>query len=163
MAEKLEIQYVNLIKVHEGIIHKIISLYVDDPEDKKDLYQEILLQGWRSYQNFKKASLFSTWLYRVSLNTVLNFNKKKKPIVKLDNAFNQIDNSKSENLEDTELLFKIIKSLNEVDRMIMTLHLDGYKNIEIAEMTGINQNHVNVKLHRIKLKVIEQFKAIHNG
>ena len=163
MSKSLEIEYTNLIKSHEGIIHKVIGLYVDHQEDKKDLFQEIMLQGWKSFKNFKKTSLFSTWLYRVSLNTVLNFNKKRKIVEDLDVVQNKADGSYSENLDETELLYRIVRSLNEIDKMLMTLHLEGYKNKEIAGITGMTQNHINVKLHRLKQTVVEQFKAAYNG
>lgn len=163
MAENLENSYVDLIKAHEGIIHKVIGLYVDLDEDKKDLKQEIMLQGWQSFQNFKGASQFSTWLYKVSLNTVLNFRKRQVPIEDLDQAKNLRTSNETSNLEDHELLFLVIRKLSEIDRMLMTLHLEGYKNIEIAEITGMTQNHINVKLHRIKQTVIENFKTFQNG
>ncbi len=73
MVNNLQDQYISLIQQHEGILHKVIKLYVDDDEDKKDLYQEVLLQAWKSFGSFKGDSAFSTWLYRVCLNTVLTF------------------------------------------------------------------------------------------
>lgn len=149
-----------LIQKHEGIIHKVIGLYVDVAEDKRDLYQEILLQGWRSFANFKGASAFSTWLYKVALNTVLTFRKKQKKKTELED--NHPVEKTTTSREDSEVLYIIIKSLEEVDRMLISLHLDGYKNKEIAEISGMTQNHVNVKIHRIKALIIEKFKKLNN-
>lgn len=160
MSDTLQNTFMNEIQENEAIIHKVIGLYVDMEEDKRDLYQEVLLQAWKSYPNFNRASKFSTWLYRVSLNTVFSFNKKENK-----NATQEI---KEKNIpivkpkEDYEILYAIVKKLNKVDRMIMSLHLDGYKNKEIAEIIGINQNHLNVKIHRIKENVISSFKKINN-
>lgn len=98
---------------------------------------------------------------KVALNTVLTFNKKRKITEDIDNS--EPSDSHQESNEDHEVLYHIIKSLGEIDRMLISLHFDGYKNNEIAEITGMTQNHINVKLHRIKGKIIEQFKLINNG
>ncbi|GLR17349.1 RNA polymerase sigma factor [Portibacter lacus] len=157
----MEEQYISLIQKHEGIIHKVIGLYVDNDEDRKDMHQEILLQSWKSYANFKEDSTFSTWLYKVSLNTALTFRKKedKRKLV----SETPITTTSSESKEDYEMLYFLIKQLNEVDRMLMTLHLDGYKNQEIAEITGMTSNHINVKIHRLKATIIDQLKKANNG
>ena len=125
------------------------------------MYQEILLQSWRSYSNFKAKAQFSTWLYRVALNTALNFHRKRRKTENLD-AVQQVLVDKQKDTSDTEILYLVIKSLSEVDRMLITLHLDGYKNGEIAEITGMTVNHINVKLHRIRTIITNKFKAIHN-
>ncbi|MFK7810206.1 MAG: RNA polymerase sigma factor [Saprospiraceae bacterium] len=160
MSAKQQEEYMNLIQQHEGIIHKVIGLYVDLEEDRKDLYQEVLLQGWRSYKNFKGNAAFSTWLYKVALNTILTFNKKKKKKPELDRPV--VIPQEASRKEDSEILYTVIKSLEEIDRMLITLHLDGYKNKEIADISGMTQNHINVKIHRIKTLIIKRFKRINN-
>lgn len=147
-------EFIQQIRENENIIHKVINLYTYTDEDKKDLYQEILLQAWGSFGNFKGQSKFSTWLYKVSLNTVFSFNRKAKPVDLINLDFvNQSDQPK-ERKELYEILYYLIKQLNEVDRMLMTLHLDGYKNFEISEITGMNTNYINVKIHRLKKVII---------
>ena len=160
MSKQEQTDFINLIQEHNGIIHKVISLYVDNQDDKKDLHQEILLQAWKSFKSFQGRSAFSTWLYKVSLNTVLTFNKKRKISGTLDKVEN-IESSQDRN-DDSEALYLIIKSLGEIDKMLISLHLDGYKNIEIAEITGMTQNHINVKIHRIKGRIINEFKQRQN-
>ena len=64
MSESQEIEYISQIEIHKNTIYKVIELYVDDAEDKQDMYQEVLLQGWKSYRNFRRDSKFSTWLYK---------------------------------------------------------------------------------------------------
>jgi len=160
MSNQEQNEYIRLIQKHNGIIHKVIGLYVDNKEDQKDLYQEVLLQAWKSYKKFKGQSVFSTWLYKVTLNTVLTFNKKyvkNEDLEKIDQSGPNPDTK-----DNSEILYHIIKSLGEVDRMLISLHLDGYKNNEIAEITGMTQNNINVKIHRIKSKIIEKFKIISN-
>lgn len=161
MQESRKNEYIELVQQHAGIIHKVIGLYVDNAEDKKDLHQEILLQSWKSFQNFKGKASFSTWLYKVSLNTVLNHHKKQKNHEELQHMKEEV--STSEQQENHEVLYQIIKSFNQIDRMLISLHLEGYKNQEIAEITGMTNNHINVKIHRLKAKIIEQFKSMSNG
>lgn len=158
MSNQIQQEYMNLIQQHEGIIHKVIGLYVDYEEDKKDLYQEVLLQAWKSYPRYEGKSSFSTWLYKVALNTVLNFHKKRKKTTDLNTiAEPAVEATRG---EDHEVLYQVIRSLNEIDRMLITLHLEGYKNKEIAEITGMTPNHINVKIHRIKATIIEQFNKV---
>lgn len=163
MPDNLKDQYVALIQQHEGIIHKVIGLHVDDAEDKKDLFQEILLQAWKSFGKFKGQSAFSTWLYRVALNTVFNFKKSEKKKVETEIAASENVQTHVQPKEDHELLYLLIRQLDEVDRTLMTLHLDGYKNMEIADIMGMTSNHVNVKIHRVKNQIIERFKKEKNG
>lgn len=160
MINQIQEEYMRLIQENEGIIHKVIGLYIEFEEDKQDLYQEVLFQGWKSFQRFRGESSFSTWLYKVALNTVLNFVKKRKqkkeinPIVK---------DPQTEGKEDYELIYQIVRSFNEIDRMLISLHLDGYKNKEIAEISGMTQNHINVKIFRLKGKIIEKFKQLNHA
>ncbi len=161
MSADLEQQFVQLIQENAGIIHKVIQLYVDGPEDQRDLHQEILLQTWKSFPKFEGKARFSTWLYRVSLNTVLTYNRQKRPTTTLP----QVDatSQPQEKAEMKDLLYYAIKQLHEIDRIIITLHLEGYKNPEIAEITGLTTNHVNVKLHRTKQQIISQLKKEQYG
>lgn len=155
---QLQENYLSLIKENEGIIHKVIGLYTSIEEDKKDLYQEILLQAWRGFANFKASSKFSTWLYKVALNTAINYNKRNskiRPVIP-----KEINESTQ---DDHELLYLIISSMNEIDKMLMTLHLDGYKHKEISELSGMSINNVTVKIHRLKKEIIEKFKRMTNG
>jgi RNA polymerase sigma factor (sigma-70 family) len=161
MTNYLQAQYIALIQKHEGILHKVIKLYVDDAEDKKDLYQEVLLQGWKSFESFKGDAAFSTWLYKVCLNTVLTFKRRE---YKFKEVIADVEPpAETGNNDNAELLYYLIKQLPEVDKMLMILHLDGYKNMEIAEITGTTQNYVNVKIFRLKNLLITQFKSKANG
>lgn len=155
----MEKEFVQLVQQNAGIIHKVIHLYVDHPEDRRDLYQEVLLQAWKSYAGFKGESAFSTWLYRISLNTVLTFRRRQRlPTSELNSQFDLASEPARHNPEDSELLWLAIKQLNEIDRVIITLHLDGYDNEEIAEVTGLNKNNTTVRLHRAKQSVVQRLK-----
>ena len=156
----MEKEFVQLVQRNAGIIHKVIQLYVEHPEDRRDLYQEVLLQAWKSYAGFKGESLFSTWLYRISLNTVLTFRRRQKVVyTELPSKYDQLAEHTAPALEDSELLLLAIKQLNEIDRVIITLHLDGYENEEIAQVTGLSKNNATVRLHRAKQTVVQRLKT----
>lgn len=151
--------FLQLVQQHGGVMQKVIRLYVDDADDRKDMLQEILLQAWRSYPSFEGNSRFSTWLYRVSLNTVLTAlrkNKRQPETASLETAA-QIGLAAEENAEK-EWLYRTIRQLPEIDRMIISLHLDGYKNEEISDITGMQKANVALKLHRIKKKLTDKAK-----
>ncbi|MFA7089407.1 MAG: RNA polymerase sigma factor [Bacteroidales bacterium] len=155
--------FLSVINQHRRIIHKIVVLYTDNDCDKEDLFQEIIFQCWRSYPSFRNESKVSTWIYKVSLNTALVFRKKnrKKATPQTEEAISQQYADQlsvapvNENLLQSALI-TAIKSFGKTDRMIITLHLDGYGNTEIAHMMGISVGNTAVKLHRIK----EQLKSI---
>ncbi len=154
----MKTRFLEQIEEHTGIINKIVNLYADNTDDRQDLRQEILLQAWRSYGSFENRSKFSTWLYRVCLNTALVFHRKSKRMVTVD-----IDNIKplSNNNEvhhGAELLYLAVKQLPPAERSIIILHLDGYANEEIAEIIGISKNNAAVKLHRIKQTLTEKVR-----
>lgn len=156
----MEKEFVQLVQKNAGIIHKVIQLYVDHPEDRRDLYQEVLLQAWKSYASFKGEAAFSTWLYRISLNTVLTFRRRQRiPLSELNSQFDRAADTSGATPEDSELLLLAIKELNEIDRLIVTLHLDGYDNEEIAQVTGLNKNNTTVRLHRAKQTLIQRLKS----
>lgn len=148
MTEK---SYLQKIEEHKGIIFKVVNLYADDLEDRKDLYQEIVYQSWSAYARFQGNAKFSTWLYRISLNVALTFlNKHKKTTSIRENTALETAFEPPELSERADILYRAIKQLAEIDRSIIMLHLDGFNNTEISEMTGISKNNTNVKLHRIK-------------
>jgi RNA polymerase sigma-70 factor (ECF subfamily) len=152
--------FLRLVKQHGGLMQKVVRLYVDDADDRQDMLQEILLQAWRSYPSFRGNSQFSTWLYRVSLNTVLTAlrkNKRKPETTSLEVAA-QLESGTKEHTEK-EWLYKTIRQLPEIDRVIISLHLDGYPNEEIADITGMQKGNVALKLHRIKKKLTEKAKV----
>ena len=159
ITNDIESQFIEMIHAHEGIIHKVIGLYIDSTSEKEDVKQEVLLQAWKSFSNFKGKSAFSTWLYKVSLNTVLTHRKKDRGAFtdELDENL-QKPIEESDQKENYEILYQIIRGLDEIDRMIATLYLDGYKNIEIAEITGMTANQINVKVYRIKDTIKERFQ-----
>lgn len=162
MGEAIRSDFLHLLQKHSGILHKIIRLYADDPEDRRDLYQEMLYESWRAFPAFRGEAAFSTWLYRVALNTALTFRRKALRRVALADIGEaaQLPDAFNEPLSPrAELLYHAIRQLPEADRAIITLHLDGYANEEIAGITGLTKNNVAVKLHRIRTSLEERLKT----
>jgi RNA polymerase sigma factor (sigma-70 family) len=156
--KQLKIQFAGIISQNQGILHKISSLYCNDSEEKKDLFQEILYQLWRSYPTFRNESKISTWIYRVALNTAITFLRKRKARPGQNSFTEKIpdiqDDSEQELLDrQFKLLYTSIEKLDKVEKAIIMLYLEGSSYEEIADIIGITGNHVGVKLNRIKAKL----------
>lgn len=136
------------------MIIKVSRLYTNDPEDEQDLFQEIVLQLWRSYDSFKGQSKVSTWMYRVALNTAITlFRKKTKspPTNELtEHHFEIVIENDEEKQHQIALLYKVIKQLPKMDRAIVTMYLDDLPYKEIAETLGISEGNARVKMNRLK-------------
>jgi len=129
---------------------------VQRPDDREDLFQEITLQAWKSYPRFKGNARFSTWLYRVALNTAITHYRKQKrnPITHSDIAGYELEEAPSDPTEaQFQLMYKAIGELSEVDKALVLLYLEDYPYDDIAQMMGITANHVAVKMNRIKSKL----------
>ncbi|MEI7422875.1 MAG: sigma-70 family RNA polymerase sigma factor [Prolixibacteraceae bacterium] len=146
------------ITQNQGIIHKVTRIYCDNEDDRKDLFQEILIQLWKSYDKFREQSKFSTWMYRVAINTAItNFKKEAKSRKKSEIgkdlyllADEPYDEEKEEHLK---LLYEAINQLTGIEKSITLLYLEDKQYEEISEITGISQNYVRVKMNRIKKKL----------
>jgi len=154
----LEKEFLQIITDNQGIIHKVCSIYCDSEEDRRDLFQEILVQLWKSFPSFRNESKFSTWMYRVALNTAITSFKKDKrqpdksgiPYENLQLAVEVYDTG----IEDQiKLLNNAVLQLTGIEKSIILLFLEDKKYEEIAEITGITQNYVRVKMNRIKKKL----------
>jgi len=154
----LEKAFLQIITENQGIIHKVCSIYCDLEEDRRDLFQEILVQLWKSYPSFRSESKFSTWMYRVALNTAItSFKKDKRQPDKTGVSYENLQ--LAEELYDTgaedqiKMLNQAVSQLTGVEKSIILLFLEDKKYEEIAEITGITQNYVRVKMNRIKKKL----------
>lgn len=139
-------------------------MYCDDEEHRKDLFQEILVQLWKSFPAFRGDARFTTWMYRVALNVAIqDFRKEKKRRLLFFESyeFKEIADEPRNELKDERLkkLYRAIARLDKVERAIMLLHLDGKPNEEIAEIVGITQNYVRVKMTRIRKKISQKIKS----
>ncbi len=146
MADRL----LQLLNEHRALIYKVARLYANDAEDQKDLFQDILVAVWQSWQRFENRSQFSTWLYRVALNTALSWNRREKKRQATENQLEWHEVTDDPRQEQIELLYHQMRRLDPISRMLLSLRLDGYELPEIAEISGMTINHVSVKIHRAK-------------
>ncbi len=146
-----------LIEKNQGLIHKVTLVYANSPADREDLFQEICLQLWRSYADFREESQFGTWMYRVSLNTAISAVRKRKnsPVFRTLEVETPIVAEPSTDTRNVELLYDAISKLSPIERAIILLWLEekGYE--EIASIVGITKSNVSVRLVRIKKKLKE--------
>jgi len=157
-----ESEFVQIIKRNEGVIFKITTFYTDNKADQQDLYQDIVYQLWKSFDSFRGEAKFSTWMYRIALNTALTRIKKKKRdgrLVSIEKVvLQQAENYDQTFEEQLRLLYKQIGQLNAIEKGIMLLLLEGKKYEEIAEITGISPSNVGTKISRIKQKMKSELK-----
>jgi RNA polymerase sigma factor (sigma-70 family) len=157
--------FLTLINQHKAIIHKISKMYMNGVEEQQDLFQEIVLQLWKAYPTFKGNSKFTTWMYRVSLNTALIYFKKdnrKVDKTPLDENIDVIDINESEGKEEKlAYLYTAVQELNVIERALIFLFLENQSHREIAENLGISEVNARVKLNRTKEKL--QFIIKKNG
>jgi RNA polymerase sigma-70 factor (ECF subfamily) len=154
----LEREFLQTIKKNQGIIHKVCNIYCDDQDDRNDLFQEIVAQLWKSFPSFREESKFSTWMYRVALNTAITTFKKTKRRpdqnrLTYENFQLKDENYDTETEEEIKNLHRAVAQLTGVEKSIVLLFLENKKYEEIAEITGITQNYVRVKMNRIKKKL----------
>lgn len=141
---------------YAAIIIKICRAYTNSQEDYEDYYQEVCLQIWKSRDNFKGNSQWSTWIYRISLNvclTLLKKNKKKKDIPTENFSAEEVEENHFFTDEALNLLYAAIKKLTEIDRAVILLYLEEKSYKEIAEITGTNSNNIGVRITRIKSRL----------
>ncbi|MGG5510644.1 RNA polymerase sigma factor [Myroides odoratimimus] len=139
-------------------------MYMDNQEDQNDLYQEIVLQLWKSYTRFQGQSQFSTWMYRVALNTAITYFKKAKQVVGRNEAFDEKMKSMQSSEVDMDIesqvhyLYKAIYLLNDVEKALVFLYLEGFSHQDIGRNLGISEGNARVKLNRTKSKLQEIIK-----
>lgn len=167
-TNKLQDEFIASVDKHRSMIHKVCSMYASAEFDHKDLFQEIVIQLWRSYPSFRGDSKFSTWLYRIALNTAISGLRKKRPDLRsmepsmLPQQMQDIpfDASQEDKLKQLHLA---INQLSEVERAIVMLYLEDKSYDEMEEILGINQNNLRVKMNRIKDRLRKITKTLQYG
>lgn len=155
-----EKEFITLLNENQRIIHKVCNLYMDSHADREDLFQEITLQAWKAFTRFRGEAKFSTWLYRIALNTAITFFRKEKrqpdlystetlPDFRITEAHDPVE-------EQVKAMYMAIGELSKIDKAIVMLYLEDYSHQEIGDMMGITPNNVAVKMNRIKTRLKEQ-------
>jgi RNA polymerase sigma-70 factor (ECF subfamily) len=163
-----ETAFAKLISEHQGIILKVCRMYQEEPEARKDLFQEIVLQLWRSYPAFRGQSKISTWMYRVALNTAISgFRRaKRRPAPeRLDERLLNLPELPEDEAyeEKRRMLYAAIEGLSDVEKAVVLLYLEEKSYDEIAEIAGITRNYVGVLLNRVKSKLRSRLMAQASG
>ena len=146
---------------HKGLIFKIVRAYAFTAMDQDDLFQEIIIQVWHSIPSFRQESSVTTWLYRIALNTAIKWTKKERKHSQaetLDNVQHILQECRAQIDERLAWLYEEIYKLDEIDRSIILLVLDGFSYKEVAAILGITESNVGVKVNRIKKQLITRSK-----
>ena len=158
--------FLDLILANRKIIYKICHAYCRDPEDRKDLEQEIIVQLWHSADKYDDQYKISTWIYRIALNVAISFLRREKSRKNRLSAVDQhiiervADDREPEELTaNIQLLYHFIDQLDELNRALMLLYLEDHSHKDIAEILGISETNVATKISRIKQRLREDFRA----
>jgi RNA polymerase sigma factor (sigma-70 family) len=161
MDPKLENTFLRGLEQNQQKLLRLCSVYARDADDKKDLFQEALINIWQALPTFQEKSSLSTWMFRITLNVCLRVQSKEEKnrnrFLKMDSIIIETTQAQETNSEDQEQLTKLkncIQKLNDADRAVITLYLEELPYKEISEITGLTENHVAVMVKRIKEKLL---------
>jgi RNA polymerase sigma-70 factor (ECF subfamily) len=160
-----EAEFLKLINDNKGILFKICRIYQDDAEDRNDLLQEMTLQLWLAFDSFRGESKFSSWMYRIALNTAIAFFKKQKR--RPDDQSLPYDFDRAEELsrsgdeeEKLAMFYKAVQQLTKVEKALVYLYMENQSYEEIATHLGITSVNARVRMSRTKDKLKEITKKM---
>jgi len=156
--KELEHKFVTELENNQNIVHKVCTLYTNNRDAHKDLFQEITIQLWKAYPKFRGESKFSTWMYRVALNTAITLYRKSKRKIQTQDYESVIFKIKADEYDATQeeqlkLMYKAVKQLGDIDKALVFLYLEDKDYREISETLGISEVNARVKMNRIKKKL----------
>ena len=161
MNQDLENTFVTALEHNQHKLLRICSVYAEDSDGKKDLFQEAVINIWQAMPSFEEKSSISTWMFKITLNVCLRLQsqqeKKRSRFIKMDSVVIENIRSDETSNEEHEQLAKLrscIRKLNDADRAIITLFLEELPYKEISEITGLTENHIAVVIKRIKTKLL---------
>ena len=161
MNKELEHLFLKVLEQNQQKLFRICSVYSKNSEDSKDLFQDVLINIWKSLPSFESKSTIETWVYRITLNTCLRFRsndiKKRRRFVSMDSLNNVSALTQAEHSEPKEKLLQLrncIAQLNKADKAVITLYLEKLPYKEISNITGLTENNIAVKIKRIKKKLL---------
>lgn len=156
----IEQEFTKVVREHKGTIYTVCYMFSKDEDEVADLFQEILINIWKGFENFRGDSSMRTWIWRISFNTCVSYEKRKSrrgSTIPLSLNINLFDDS-DEDTRQIKMLQKRIRQLGPFDRAIVLLWLDDLSYAEIGEIVGISEKNVSVRLVRIR----EQLKKMNN-
>ena len=156
--------FLEIIFRNTGILIKVSNFYAHTKQDREDLINDMVYELWKSFGTFKGNSTLSTWLYRVALNTAMNYNRKNKrnPVIVFgvpDKEIKPLPWLAYEEGDSLNLLYEALDELNDMDKALILLYLEGRTHEEITSIMGISSTNVGTRLHRVK----KQLKTIINS
>lgn len=165
VANQAEKEFLDRIDMNRGILIKVSRMYMDTSEDREDLIQEIILRLWTNYQSFEGKSSFSTWMYRVAVNTAITFLRKDKRRPKTSTELEQLPEIKAEETatgqaEQMKIFYKAAHYLNSIEKALIFYFMEGLSHREISAHLGISETNARVKLSRTKEKLQEIIKQL---
>lgn len=156
----IEQEFTKVVREHKGTIYTVCYMFSKDEDEVADLFQEILINIWKGFEKFRGDSSIRTWIWRISFNTCVSYEKRKSrrgSTIPLSLSINLFDDS-DEDTRQIKMLQKRIRQLGPFDRAIVLLWLDDLSYAEIGEIVGISEKNVSVRLVRIR----EQLKKMNN-
>jgi len=164
-----EQQFKKVVEQNHDRIQRICHYYAPTAEDQKDMYQEVLVNIWKSLDTFRGDAAMSTWIYRIAVNTSLNFTGKELRRLKLNidkdpvslNNLLEDEGASDSNLKEYQFgeLETALNQLSVIDKLLISLTLEELSMREIADIVGITEPNVRVKIHRIKQLLRDQLKG----
>lgn len=158
MSDSLEKSFVKQLTDNQNIVHKICRLYTNNEDAHNDLFQEITIQLWKAFPKFRGEAKFSTWAYRVALNTAITlYRKNTRTVTTVDfekaSYFIKQEDYNPEEEEQLKLMYQAIHQLNDIEKALIFMYLEDKDYTEISETLGISEVNARVKMNRIKGKL----------
>ncbi len=157
-------QFESRIGEHRKILYKVCNAYCSNREDREDLAQEILVQLWRSFRSFDGRCLFSTWMYRVALNTAISFSRRefrrRRYVLAVEDRVLAGFPVQEPETDELRMLYEIIAALDPLNKALVLLYMDGNTYQEISDVLGISATNAATKINRLKETIKQKGKDI---
>jgi RNA polymerase sigma factor (sigma-70 family) len=161
---ELQDRFQVLLEQHKKILYKVCNSYCRNPDDREDLAQQIVAQLWQSFRSFDGRVAFSTWMYRVALNVAISWYRRERTrtlhIVPAGERLLDVAGESETQSDDIRLLYELIGKLDELNKALILLYLDGNSNREIGEVLGISETNVTTKISRLKKTMRQEITGI---
>ena len=155
------------LQQYKALLLKVVRAYAFTAMDRDDLFQEIAIQVWRSVPSFRQEAKVSTWLYRVSLNTAIGWTRKQRKHTAstqtLDDGVQILQENTAAKDDRLTWLYDEIARLDEIDKSLALLMLDGFSYEEMSGILGITGSNVGVKINRLKKHLVRRSKLLNDG